>query len=176
MSTLFRFIPRVGASIDPRLDKLIAEHEVTVGRAPDCGLELKRAGLLYHHAVIREDGQYLSVEALPGGMLKKDGAETSRATLRPGESVRIGAYLFALLEADPMGLADHVVTVTAAEEGAFDEAGQAKSYMQRFDITLPNIRLYAFALSVAVFLLFFVIPIIFGPTKMGSSWTSTAGR
>ena len=33
MSTLFRFIPRVGASIDPRLDRLIAEHEVTVGRA-----------------------------------------------------------------------------------------------------------------------------------------------
>ena len=55
---------RVGASIDPRLDQLIAEHEVTVGRAPDCGLELKRAGLRYHHAVIREDGQYLSVEAL----------------------------------------------------------------------------------------------------------------
>jgi len=176
MSTLFRFIPRVGASIDPRLDRLIAEHEVTVGRAPDCGVQLKRAGLRYHHAVIREDGQYLSVEALAGGMLKKDGAEMARVTLRPGESVRIGAYLFALLEADPMGLADHVVTVTAAEEGAFDEAVQTRSYMQRFDIALPNVRLYAFALSVVVFLLFFVVPILFGPTKLGASWTSTAGR
>jgi pSer/pThr/pTyr-binding forkhead associated (FHA) protein len=104
MSTLFRFIPRVGASIDPRLDRLIAEPEVTVGRAPDAGLQLKRAGLLYHHAVIREDGQYLSIEALAGGTLNKDGAATQRVTLRPGDSVRIGAYLFNLLEADPMGL------------------------------------------------------------------------
>ena len=62
MSTLFRFIPRVGASIDPRLDRLIAEPEVTVGRSPDSGVQLKRAGMRYHHAVIREDGQYLSVQ------------------------------------------------------------------------------------------------------------------
>ena len=176
MSTLFRFIPRVGASIDPRLDRSIAEPEVTVGRAAGCGLQLKRAGVRYHHAVIREDGQYLSIEALPGGTLKKDGVETSRVTLRPGDSVRIGAYLFTLTEADPVDLADHVVTVTAAEEGAFDEAVQAKSYLQHFDITLPNIRLYAFILSVVVFLLFFIVPIIFGPTHMGSSWTTKAGR
>jgi len=49
-----------------------------------------------------------------------------------------------------------VVTVTAAEAGAFDEVAQAKSYLGRFDVHLPNIRLAAFLLSVAVFLLFFV--------------------
>src|ERR1700761_3237532 len=148
MSTLFRFIPRVGASIDPRLDRLVAEPEVTIGRAHDAGLQLKRAGLRWHHAVIREDGKVLTVEALAGATLKKDGADTGRVTLRPGDTIRIGAYLFALQEADPMGLADHVVTVTTAEEGAFDEATQAKSYMSQFDVHLPNVRLYAFVLSV----------------------------
>src|SRR6516162_6587752 len=99
MSTLFRFIPRVGASIDPRLDRLVAEPEVTVGRAHDAGLQLKKAGLRWHHAAIREDVQYLTVEGLAVATVKKDGAETSRVTLRPGETVRIGPYLFALLEA-----------------------------------------------------------------------------
>src|SRR6185437_9757211 len=141
MSTLFRFIPRVGASIDPRLDRLVAEPEVTIGRSPDAGVQLKKAGLRYLHAVIREDGQYLMVEALAGATLKKDGADTARVTLRPGDTVRIGPYLFALQEADPMGLADHVVTVTSAEEGAFDGAVQAKSYMSLFDVHLPNVRL-----------------------------------
>src|SRR5580692_3035817 len=107
MSTLFHFIPRVGASIDPRLDRLVAEPEVTVGRSPDAGLQLKKAGLRFLHAVIREDGQYLTIEALAGATLKKDGSETARVTLRPGDAVRIGAYLFALQEADPTGLADH---------------------------------------------------------------------
>src|SRR3569833_1824318 len=176
MSTLFRFIPRVGASIDPRLDKLVAEPEVTVGCSPDAGLQLKKAGLRFNHAVIREDGQFLMLEALPGATLKKDGADTARVTLRPGDTVRIGAYLLALQEADPMGLADHVVTVTAAEEGAFDEATQAKSYMGLFDVGLPNIRLYGFVLSVIVFALFFIIPVAFGPTKLGSSWTTKEGR
>ncbi len=176
MSTLFRFIPRVGASIDPRLDRLVAEPEVTIGRSPASGLQLKKPGLRYHHAVIREDGPSLTVEALAGATLKKDGAETSRLTLRPGDTVRIGAYLFAMLDADPTGLADHVVTVTAAEEGAFDEAAQARSYMSLFDVHLPNVRLYAFVLSVVLFALFFIVPVIFGPTHLGSSWTTKAGR
>src|ERR1700748_1084679 len=101
MSTLFRFIPRVGASIDPRLDRLVAEPEVTIGRAHGAGLPLKKAGVRWDHAVTGEDGQFLPIEALAAAPLKKAAADTARVTLRPGDSIRIGAYLFALQEADP---------------------------------------------------------------------------
>ena len=176
MSTLLRFIPRVGASIDPRQDRLVAEPEITIGRAPDCGLQLKRAGLRFRHAVLREDGSHITIEALPGATLKKGEADAAKVRLAIGESVRVGPYLFAAVAPDETSGADHVVTVTAAEEGAFDEAVQAKSYLGRFDVRLPNIRLMAFTLSVAVFVLFFIIPIIFGPLKPGESWTTKAGR
>jgi hypothetical protein len=176
MSTLLRFIPRVGASIDPRQDRLVAEPEITVGRAPDCGLQLKRAGLRYRHAVLREDGADISVEALPGATLKKGTADVSKVRLAIGDSVRVGPFIFTAVAPDEASGADHVVTVTAAEEGAFDEVAQAKSYMGRFDVSLPNIRLFAFTLSVAVFVLFFIVPIIFGPLKPGDSWTTKAGR
>ena len=128
MSTLFRFIPRVGASIDPRQDRLIEDTAIIVGRAPDCGLRMKRDGLRFHHAVLREDGANIWVEALPGGTLKKGSAEVPNVHLAVGDSVRIGPFIFTLVAPDETGPpADHVVTVTAAEEGAIDEAAQAKS-------------------------------------------------
>jgi hypothetical protein len=176
MSTLLRFIPRVGASIDPRQDRLVAEPEIMIGRAPDCGLQLKRGGLRYHHAVLREQGAGVTIEALPGATLRKGDADVARATLAIGDSVRVGPFIFTLVAPDETIAADNVVTITAAEEGAFDEAAQAKSYMGRFDVALPNIRLFAFTLSVAVFALFFILPLIFGPLKPGDSWTTKAGR
>jgi hypothetical protein len=176
MSTLLRFIPRVGASIDPRQDRLVAEPEITIGRAPDCGLQLKRAGMRFRHAVLREDGADITIEALAGASLKKGTTDTSKVRLAIGDSVRVGPYIFAAVAPDETSGADHVVTVTAAEEGAFDEAVQAKSYISRFDVSLPNIRLAAFITSVLVFVLFFVVPIIFGPLKPGDSWTTKAGR
>ena len=176
MSTLFRFIPRVGASIDPRQDRVIEEPSIIVGRAPDCGLRMKRDGLRYHHAVLREDGANIWVEALPGATLKKGTSEVPSSLLAVGDSIRIGPFIFTQVAPDESTPADHVVTVTAAEEGAFDEAAQAKSYMSRFDVTLPNIRLFAFALSVVVFALFFIVPIVFGPIHTAASWTTKAGR
>lgn len=176
MTTLFHFISRVGASIDPRLDRLVAEPEITVGRAPDCTLSLNRAGLRFRHAVLRADGNGLSVEALPGGVLKKDGAEVSHVRLGVGETVRIGPYIFAVVAPDEAAGAERVVTVTTADENAFDEVAQARRYMGLFDVALPNIRLSAFVLSVLVFLVFFVLPLIFGPLHPGASWTTKAGR
>jgi hypothetical protein len=176
MSTLLRFIPRVGASIDPRQDRLVAEPEITIGRAPDCGLQLRRNGLRYHHAVLREDGDSITLEALPGAVLRKGDADVQRARLSIGDSVRVGPFIFSAVAPDETSGADHVVTVTAAEENVFDEVVQAKSYIGRFDVSLPNIRLAAFITSVLVFVLFFLVPIVFGPLKPGDSWTTKAGR
>ena len=176
MSTLFRFIPRVGASIDPRQDRLIEDASVTVGRAPDCGLRMMRDGLRYHHAVLREDGASVWVEALPGATLKKNGADIANTRLAVGDSVRIGPFIFTAVAPDETITAEHVVTVTAAEEAAFDEAAQAKSYMSRFDVSLPNVRLIAFTLTVIVLVLGFVVPLVFGPIHPDSTWVTKAGR
>src|SRR2546430_12318744 len=50
-------------------------RSVTIGRSPDAGLQLKKPGLRYHHAVIREDGQYLTVEALAGARSEEHTSE-----------------------------------------------------------------------------------------------------
>lgn len=50
------------------------------------------------------------------------------------------------------------------------------SYLRRFTVKMPNIRLWSFLLSVALVVLCLLVPILFGPTAFHSGWTSRAGR
>jgi len=159
MTTRFRFAARPGAAPDPRQD-VLAEGAMRIGRAPASGLRLPSPDIRFEHAVFRPAGGKLVLEAI-GGALSGDGpAASRRAELAPGDTVRVGPYLFS--RAADAAHGDEVVLITPVVAPP-DESAIAAAYRAAFDVRLPNVRLLAFALSCVIAILFLALPLGFGP-------------
>lgn len=53
---------------------------------------------------------------------------------------------------------------------------RSDTYARNFSVSLPNLRLFAFILSVLILGGFLVVPMIFAPTPLVPGWTTRAGR
>jgi hypothetical protein len=162
MATIFRFAPRAGAAIDPRLDTSVSAVEFGIGRSPKSGLRLMRAGVRFTHAVMREEPGGLFVQAVGDAPLEQVGKGAGRAVLaRPGDAFALGAFTFTLVAPGASG--EKIVHVVPDAVTADDESAVAAWYRRAFDVALPNVRLLGFGLFVAVTALFFILPLAVAP-------------
>ena len=77
---------------------------LTVGKNPPVGLALASPGLSSRHAVFRQQGDRVELEALPTKVgVRLRGERVDRALLAPNESVQIGWARITVVEITPVG-------------------------------------------------------------------------
>jgi hypothetical protein len=177
MSTLFRFIPRPGAAIDPRQDCLLSGERIIIGRAPDCDLILRRPGIRYRHAELAVAGNELRLAALADAALGPKTEPVQDAVLAAiGDRIHLGPYLLELAEAEPDSGANHVVVCTCDDAAAIDEPSRAANYVRAYAVVLPNIRLWSFSLALLLIGAGLLLPLMNAPIAPEISWSTPAGR
>lgn len=177
MITRIRFKASRNASVDPAEDQVFDVDTLTVGRASSSDLRLRRVGLRYHHAKLRLAPEGVTVEAEIGAALGPAGQPISSVTLQgAGDEVRIGPYLLKLDTPAADSDDDWVLLITYDQESPFDQGKRVGEIVARFSVGLPNIRLWAFSLSVVVFLLCFLIPLVMLPTTQTEPWMTRHGH
>ncbi len=166
MTTLIRFSPRKGASVDPALDLTIAGEAITVGRAQDNDVRLVDARVRFHHAVITLNDVGVTITAVDGQTITVGHGDATSATLRsPADTVKIGPYSVSLASPIP-DRANTVLIFEAGESGDLNEAVLSRKYFDIFSYELPNIRLISTLFTFAIFVLFFTIPMAFAPGRL----------
>jgi hypothetical protein len=174
VAILIRFAPRPGAAIDPRRDQPVPSGELRIGRSPRCGLRLPHASIRYEHAVLRQVGTGVELTALDGATIEGGSAPDRVVLARQGDAARIGPYSLELGAPGPDGTPSLVVTPQAA--AASTEAATIGWYQRAFDVTLPNIRLMSFGLSVIIAALFFILPLSLAPKAVAPVHPASAGK
>jgi len=150
----------------------LTDAPVMIGRHPGAGLRLLDESVRYQHATLQLDRDGLLITALDGARLGLPDAPCDQLRLAtPGETARIGGFLLTLKRRDA-GQCDIVIT---RQTRAADETARANQYFARFDVRLPNIRLWGFALTCLTILAFFMLPVLTlsGPLKPAVPKTAT---
>jgi hypothetical protein len=143
----------------------LEDSEIRIGRASDCQLKLMHAAIAFHHAIMRVTGDGLILQAAPGAVLgPADQLAQAMRLAEPGDTAQIWPYRLTLAEADALG--GFTVSVEQIGPVAEDEALLARRYFDAFECALPNVRLWGFALSCAILLLFFALPAVFAPHEI----------
>lgn len=157
MIVIRRTRPGRGGSV-VATDTPLAEP-VHLGRADTCGLRVMRAGIAFCHATLAKDGAGVRVEAATDAVLgPKDKPEQTVLLGRPGESVRIGSCTLTLREPAGEGPVLELAEDPSTEE---TEEVRAERHFAAFDVRLPNVRLMGTALTCAILVLLFVLPLAF---------------
>jgi hypothetical protein len=156
-------------------DIQIDDPEIRIGRSADCNLQLMHAGVAFNHALMRRDGDGLVVQAAPGAALGPADrpVEVVRLAHR-GDSTQIGLFRLIVTELDEAG--DFTISIEQIGEVAEDEARLAQRHLDEFESVLPNVRLWAFTLSCAILLLFFILPVMLMPRAASVQATAKAGQ
>ncbi len=159
MIVIRRTRPGRGGSV-VATDTPLAEP-VHFGRADTCGLRVMRAGVAFCHATLTTHGEGVQIEAAPGTVLGPQDKPAQSALLgRPGESVRIGPCTLTLREPAGEGPVLELAEDPSTEE---TEEVRAERHFAAFDVRLPNVRLIGTALTCAILLLLFALPLAFSP-------------
>src|SRR5271170_4635658 len=132
-----RFIQAGKKAASSGADLQIDAAKIRIGRGDGSDLKLLHAGVAFNHAVMRQDGDALILEAVPGAVLgSADHPAHSARLARPGDATLGGVD----------GSGDFMLSAEQVSQFAEDEALLAKRHFVAFDSALPNVRLWGFAL------------------------------
>ncbi|MGD0102692.1 MAG: hypothetical protein ABSC06_01475 [Rhodopila sp.] len=172
--TLVHFIPTGPATAFSWPDLQVDSAGVSIGRAPACGLRLVHPQIRFYHALLGADESGLWLRATDGAYLGNTSQRAATGRLdRLGDSVQIGVFVLTVRDIASNG--DVTLSVTQESYAATDEAALTRRYFRLFNEALPNIRLGAFLLSILVFAVFFVFPLLSmpdrtNPARQAAAW------
>lgn len=162
MSFIVRQISRTADGREIVRPRTFTAKEINVGREADSDIHLPDLAVELRHAVIRDLGAgRIEIASTSGLPMDVNGRTTARETIdvARGANIRIGSHLLTVAAGEGEDAGSTVITVERV--GALSEASEAKDEQRSFSLAgvAPGRRTMAWALAIAVLLLFLAWPI-----------------
>ena len=114
---------------------------LTVGKNPPAGLALASPGLSSRHAVFRQKGDRVELEALPTKVgVRLRGERVDRALLAPNESVQVGWATITVAEITPADEAPSIGAAEPAPAAVADAAAPSAAAASPVTTPLPRLE------------------------------------
>lgn len=157
MQILIRHIQIDRKGREELLEEVLENPVVTVGNGGDQVVQLKDPAVAQRHLELKatSDGRF-HFRTVGGARVQFDGASRARGTLKHGDRLELGEQSLAV--AEPAAGFDAALEVTSVEQE--QEVGPATHYRTDLSQTGLGARKTAWAIFVAIFVLFLVLPLV----------------